>query len=258
MPTATPAFTEWELQTWSSVSLDGEWTAQTTAAFPLADDTYVGENYYTQLRVARTDETVERTVVDEWSLWALGYTTPQPLRWSKDGRHLCFTNRPVPDGCAAFVNGSDLQRLDLSDGRVTDIVPGMGPVLSLSPEEATLAYVRHGDRGLVLRNLATGTEWLVNWDEDPQGSKGSIIWSPDGTTLVLTAAVHPRGPEEQRAHSIARVDVATLSATTLLAQDPRLLTTTGWSTPRRVLLTGSAGDRWCMDPETAQIAREGQ
>jgi len=255
--TPTPEFTDWDVHTWSSSSPHGVWTAETTAAFPIVDSAYVGEEYYyTQLRVTRRDQTVEWTAVDEWSRWALGYTTPQPLHWSKDRRYLYFTNRPVPDGCALFVNGSDLRRLDLRDGSVTEIVPSVGLALSLSPDEATLAYVGYGNRGLILRELATGKEQSVNMDDSVQGSIGSLVWSPDGTALMLTAAFPKCGPEDQRVHVIVRVDVATRSATTLIVQDTRRLTTTEWPEAGRVVLTDGNGDRWGMDPVTGQMARE--
>lgn len=252
--TPTPEFTDWDVRTWTSSSPDGVWTAQTTAAFPIADGTYVGEDYYTQLAVARGDHTLEWTVVDEWSRWALGYTTPQPLDWSTDGRYLYFTNRPQPDGCALFTNGSDLQRLDLSEGTVTEIVPSVGLVLSLSPDEQTLAYVGYSDRGLVLRDLATAKERSVNMDDSIQGSRGSLVWSPDGMALMLTVAFPQCAPEDQRMHSIVRVDVATLSATTLIAQDTRLLTSTEWPDAGRVVVTDGNGNQWWMDPVTGQVA----
>ena len=126
-PRATPVLAEMENRTWSSRSRDGRWDAQGMVAFP-GDG---GEEYYTQLKVKKTDGTVEWTVVDEWSRSGLGYTTPQPFHWSRDGRYLYFTNEPVPDGCGLFVNGSDLHRIDLSDGSVTELVPSSGLWLSL-------------------------------------------------------------------------------------------------------------------------------
>lgn len=256
-PTATPEFTDLDMHTWSSSSPDGVWTAETTAAFPIVDDTNADESHYhARLKVTRGDHTVEWTAVDEWSRWALGYTTPQPFHWSRDGRYLYFTNRPVPDGCALFTNGSDLQRLDLSDGTVTEVVSSVGLVLSLSPDEQTLAYVGYRDRGLILRDLATGEERSVNMDDRVQGSTGSLVWSPDGTALMLTVAFPKCAPEDHRMHSIVRADVATLSATTLIAQDVRLLTTTEWPEADRVVLTDKTADRWWMHPATGQMARE--
>lgn len=255
--TPTPEFTDWDVQIWSSSSPHGTWAAQTTAAFPMIDGTYVGEDtYYTHLKVTGRDHAQEWTVVDEWSVWALGYTTPQPFHWSRDSRYLYFTNRPQPDGCALFTNGSDLQRLDLSDGTVTEIMPSVGLVLSLSPDEQTLAYVGYQHRGMVLRELATGKERNVNMDDGVRGSTGSLVWSPDGTALMLTVAFPKCAPEDQRMHSIVRVDVETLSATTVIDQDPRLLTTAEWPEENRVVLIDETGDRWGMDPMTGQMARE--
>jgi len=255
--TPTPDLTDLDIHTWSSSSPDGVWTAETTAAFPIVDGTNAVEShYYTQLKVTRGDHTMEWTAVDEWSRWALGYTTPRPLDWSTDGRCLYLTNRPQPDGCCLFTNGSDLQRLDLSDGTVTEIVPSVGLVLSLSPDEQTLAYVGYRDRGLVLRDLATAKERSVNMDDTVQGSIGSLVWSPDGTALMLTVAFPKCAPEDHRMHSIVRVDVATLSAAPLISQDARLFTTTEWPDAGRVVVTDRNGDQWWIDPVTGQVAGE--
>jgi len=253
-PTATPVLTDMDVREWSSTSLDGAWTADGLAAFPKEGE----EHYYTQLKIARADGTLTWVVVDVWSPLALGYTTPQPLYWSQDGRYLYFTNRPVPDGCALFVNGSDLQRVDLTDGSVTEIVPHVGFWLSLSPDETTLAYIGYGDRGLVLRDLATGQERATQVNAEAEDSQmGHIVWSPDGTALMLTVAINPCSPAEQRANSIVRVEVETSSQTRLICQDSRLFTTAAWPTPERALLKDKDGNDWWMNTATDDVTPSG-
>jgi hypothetical protein len=44
--TPTPELTDWDIQTWSSSSPDGVWTAETTAAFPIVDGTDADESHY--------------------------------------------------------------------------------------------------------------------------------------------------------------------------------------------------------------------
>ncbi len=248
-----PDLSKMDVREWSSTSPDGTWVARGLAAFPKGGE---GSRYYTRLTVARSDGSQEWTVVENWSELALGYTTPRPLRWSQDGRYLYFTNRPVPDGCAVFVNGSDLQRIDLTDGSVREIVPSVGLWLSLSPDETTLAYVGYGDRGLVLRDLLTGRErqtQIEAAEEARDAHVGHVVWSPDGEVLMLTVAINACGPPEGRSHSLVRVDAETLSQTTVIVQDNRLFTTEAWPKADWVSLEDRDVKTWWLDPETGNL-----
>lgn len=253
--TPPPDLSEIDAQAWTSSSPSGVWVARGLAAFPENDERDL-DRYYTRLTVAQLDRSQEWTVVDRWSELALGYTTPQPLQWSSDESHFYFTNRPVPDGCAVFVNGSDLQRVDLSDGSVTEIVPPVGLWLSLSPDERQLAYVGYGDRGLVVRDLSTGRERQTQIEavqETVDAHIGHIVWSPDGEALVLTVAIDACGPPGERVHTIVRIDAETLSQTTLITEDERLFTSEAWSERGRVSLRDPDGKRWWLDPRTGEL-----
>jgi hypothetical protein len=239
--------------TWSSISPDGKWIAEgmMEGPFLVGDD----EQYRTQLKVVSTDGTVQWTVVDETSHYGLGYTVPTPFHWSQDGQYLYFTNEPVPDGCALFVNGSDLHRVDLTNRRVTEILPGGAWWLSLSPDEATLAYIRWTGEALelILRDLATGTERQMQFDVK-YSDGGSIVWSPDGRALMLTLASNPCDPENWT-QSVVRVDAATMLLTTLIHNDTRLFVTVEWPEARQVLLRNKDGNLWWMDTATGEVLR---
>jgi Tol biopolymer transport system component len=242
-PTSTPeiAFT--------SMSPDGRWLAR--GAEETATD--AGDRH-AWLDVSKTDGSVAWRVVDERSGQALGQTTPKPFGWSQDGRYLYFTNYGVPDGCPGFVNGSDLQRVDLLQGSVTEILPGVGFWLALSPDESRLAYIGYRQRGLIVRDLATGEEREIGLDNNVESARlGHILWSPGGTQLVLTAGFNLCGPPEERAHSIIRVALSDGEHTTLIEPDRRLFVTQAWQTPGRVLLTDQDGRRWEMDVDTGDV-----
>ena len=251
-PTATPIIEEMESDTWSITSPDGEWRAEGMAAFFAGG----GESYYARLSVTQTDGTVEWVAVDEWSGFGLGYTTPQPFHWSRDGRYLYFTNRPVVDGCGVFVNALDLQRLDLGDGSVSEMAPSLGLWLSLSPDETTLAYVGYGGRGLVLRDLLTGIERETVLDPGSSYAAGHVVWSPDGAALVLTLAIRPCFADWAESVSVLRVQVETLEQTTLIREDERLFITAEWATLERVLLRDDEGNEWWMDASTGALLSE--
>lgn len=252
-PTPTPMFTDFKVHKWSSTSPNGEWIAQVFVALPTVSD--IGK-YYTQLKLSKADGTLEWIVVDEWVEDGLGYTIPQPLQWSRDGRYLYFTNKPVPDGCAVFVNGSDLHRVDLSNGDVRELVPSVGSWLSLSPDETMLAYIRYGDRRLVIRDLATGAERETKLDPGRSYEAGHIIWSPDGTALMLTLALQPCSTDGADAISIVRVKTTTLEPTTLIREDQRLFITVEWLTADQVLLRDREGNDWLMDASTGQVTKK--
>ena len=255
-PTATPNFADFQVDRWSSVSPDGEWKAQVIVALPTISDTAISSNYYTQLKVSKMDDTTEWVIVDEWSEWGLGYTIPHPLHWSRDGRYLYYTNRPVPDGCAVFVNGSDLHRVDLNDGSVREIMPPVGLWLSLSPDETQLAYIGYGDRGLVIRDLATGTERETKLDPGKDYQAGQIIWSPDSTAIVLALAIQPCSTDWAASTSILRVDIATLEQVLLISEDERLFIPEEWSTTNKVFLKDKGGDYWLMDATTGELTKK--
>jgi hypothetical protein len=256
--TSTPDLGQMDVrEEWTSTSPDEAWIARGLAALP---ESGAGHWYYTRLSLERSDGSQEWTVVDIWSELALGHTTPRPLRWSSDGRQFYYTNRPVPDGCVVFVNGSDLQRVDLSDGSVTEVVPSVGLWLSLSPDETMLAYVGYGDRGLVLRDLASGRERQARIEaaEEPEAAHlGHIVWSPDGEALMLTVAIDACGPQEDRTHAVIRVDAGTLSQTTVVPDSDRLFITEVWPEPDRALLKDENGETWWLNPETGDIAPSG-
>jgi WD40-like Beta Propeller Repeat len=262
-PAATATSTAEPVERWSSTSPDGKWIAQGMMEGPfLAGDE---EKYHYQLKVVSADRSIEWTAVDERARWGLGYTSPRPLHWSKDEalgttalsttRYLYFTNEPVPDGCAVFVNGSDLQRMDLITGQVQEILPRKAWWLSLSPDERQLAYVYWNGEALeiVLRTLTTGAERrakLKGASGDSQA--GNIVWSPDGNAFMLTVATHPCNLESWT-HSIVRVDCAALSQKVLILEDKRLFITVEWPKAEQVLLKDKEGNSWWMDATTGQV-----
>jgi hypothetical protein len=239
--------------TWSSTSPDGRWVAEGLMEGPFMAGG--DEQYRTQLKVTSTDRAQQWIVVDETSHFGLGYTVPSLFHWSRDERYFYFTNLPVPDGCALFVNGSDLHRVDLSDGCMTEIVPSGAWWLSLSPDETTLAYIRWSGEALelILHDLTTGAERQTQFGAQySQG--GSIVWSPDGTALMLTLASSPCDPRNWT-QSVVRVDLSTMTQTTLIRDDGRLFATMEWPEAGRVLLRDNDGNSWWMDAVTEQVTR---
>ncbi len=249
-PTATPVFNNFQVREWAATSPDGIWVAKTTVALPLGSQ----NQYYTHLSVSHTAEELVWIIEDAWQEWGLGYTIPHPLHWSRDGYHLYFTHRPVPDGCSVFVNGQDLYEFDLRRGSARELAPPVGFWLALSPDETQLAYIGFRNRGLVVRDLASAVERESVLDPGDSYQAGHIIWSPDGAGLVLTLALRPCTTDWADATSIMYVNTTTLEQTILIHEDNRLFITMAWASENQVLLHDKAGDSWLLDVITGQLS----
>lgn len=236
-------------QSWFSSSPDRVWQVEGLAALPKVS----GERYYTELRVKKADGSVEWMPVAEWSCFGLGYTTPQPLRWSPDGRYLYFTNTPVADGCGLFVNASDLQRLNLVDGTVTEILPsGVTWSLAVAPDGETVAYSK--DDQLYIRNLFTEDYASVRVEGPESNAQwGNFVWSPDSQQLAFTIAYAPCQPPDWR-HSIVVVDTQSMTMTTVLEKDPRRLTATTWIDTSQLMLIDQQQQQWALNVHTGTVA----
>lgn len=247
-PTPTPDLVGMQTDTWSSTAPNGQWVAEGLVALPPAG----ADQYYTELRVKKVEESIEWTPVAAWSNFGLGYTTPQPLRWSPDGRYLYFTNAPVPDGCGLFVNASDLQRLDLADGTVREVLPfGMTWVLAIAPNAEKVVYSQAGE--LYLLDLATSNYASIKvagLEENAQW--GNFVWSPDSQQVAFTIAYQPCMPPAW-SHSLLLLDTDTLTITTVLEKDPRRLTITEWVDANHLALSDYDGKAWLLDLATGTI-----
>lgn len=250
MATPTPEATP-EIETWTSTSPDGRWIITGGMSDPFVEGDF--EKYRTQLIVASADGAIKWMAVDEVRNWGLGYTFPQVFHWSRDGRYLYFTNVAVPDGCALFTGGSDLHRLDLSDGSITPLLAEIGGPLSLSSDEKTLAQIYwNGDAlEMVLHDLASGDERRIELDSHYEQA-GNMIWSPDGQSLMLIAVSKPCLPPDWT-QSVIRIDVAQLTLTTLVRDDDRLFSIQAWTEAERVTLIDKDGHEWWMDASTGQL-----
>ena len=237
-------------ETWAEPSPDGKWSAvsrtKTETGFILGEQ----ELYYTQLKVVSADQSVEWPLVEEISPYGLGYTTPEPLHWSADGRYLYYTNRPHVDGCGLFVTGSDLWRVDLADGSVTQVLPQGAQSYSFSADDSQAAYVTwNTPPELVLHDLVTGEERRLVLDFE---DAGAVVWSPDSAMLALTGAEKPC--QAGWAHAIVVIEPSNLTPRTLLPPDERLFTTKNWREAGKILLEDLDRNLWWLEVESGEVA----
>jgi len=218
--------------TWTNTSPDGKWTAEghvkTETGIVMGDY----ELYYVQLTVVSADQSTQWILVDEVDNYGLGYTTPQILHWSPDGRYLYYTNRPHVDGCGLFVTASDLWQVNLADGEITQVFSEGAQSYSFSPDGNQLAMLTWSTPpALVIHELSSGKQQAVTLDFD---DAGAVVWSPDGDTIAMTVATKPC--QAGWAQGILLLDVSTLIPTVILEPDERLLQTTDWPETGKIIL----------------------
>jgi dipeptidyl aminopeptidase/acylaminoacyl peptidase len=142
----------------------------------------------------------------------------EEIAFSPDGRTVFFALREA-GRVESLSTNLDIFRAP-SDGssppvNLTDANDGTDNLPTVSPDGRTLAYFAMARPGyeadrqvLMLRDLATGQvrPLTQSWDR----SVGSIVWAPDGKTLLVTA-------EDTLEQPVFRVDAATGKVTRLTA-----------------------------------------
>lgn len=194
----------------------------------------------------------------------MGFPTPAPLKWSRDGKHFYFTHRVTPDGYSAFSFLTDLLRVNLGDGTMDDLLRDSVVTLALSPDDSQVAYFFGGERRLVLRDLVTGEERETKIDPGKDFNAGNILWSPDGTAVALTLAINPctggYGVSKTvwaESTTILWVDAQTLQQKVLVKEDPRWFITWEWNEPQKITIVDGVEDSiWQLDVNTGEITRE--
>jgi hypothetical protein len=254
-PSATPDLSLFDVNRWEQASPDGNWNAEGITAIP-NPQSGSGEFYYTQLKITSKDRKREWTVVDGWSNYGLGYTTPSIYRWSPDGQHVYVIDSATPDGCAIYGLSSNMRRLNLMDGNIDSIAPHLFGVLDLSSDENTLVAITYNQ--VIWHYLDTGEVNSVDYQVDAltwQG--GNPVWSPDGKSLLFSAVSD--ACSQPPFTSIFRVDFDTNSLTVLLDKSEHLFHIESWPETGLIHLKeqNNLGEsRWLLNPESGQLTPE--
>ena len=206
--------------------------------------------------VARTDSSKTFTVIDRWSNFGLGYTIPQPFRWSQDEHYFYFKNLPVPDGCSVLLNASDLQRVDLRTGQIKEVMQPVHTWILLAPNDKTVAAVNHGV--LLLGDIAEPdtrrTDFALTSNTE---SIGAIQWSTDSKQFVLAQLfdVCTQTPFGSKS-SIVWVDATSGQARVLIKEDARRFVAERWRSLHEVLLRDKDFQRWILNTKTGALRQD--
>jgi hypothetical protein len=238
-----------------TTSPDGRWQADAAQSESvLIIDRY---KYFVSLTV--TDGTTTWTPVAEWRNDGLGAHWLAVYRWSVDGRSLYYTDISSGDGCFHPSNGTNLHRLDLTDGRVTEILPDSTTMnFSLSADETRLAYTGIGSTVLlVVKDMATGTEQgVVITEPGAFALPSQIFWSADAETAVL-ALIHGACSSRQTS-SIVRINIEDMTVTRLITDDERFFQIQDWPDPEQpeIRLTDKDGTNYWLEINSGELAQE--
>lgn len=189
-----------------------------------------------------------------------------PYRWSQDSRYLYFNIHVAIDGYVPFYQGMGLQRLDVQNGKVSEILPSGDPItlssttiydwnlvqFSLSPTDDKLAYINRMDNGvqLVIRDMRTNTESNMFFDQYIDA--GSIIWSPKQDYLVLAASGGTNW--SNNLGFVELVEVDTLTPRTLAENENRVLDPLTWTNRYTILLKERGGPYFYLETRTEQLS----
>lgn len=138
------------------VSPDATWIAEYRleeatqgTPHPTLDPTVQAGNpaiYHQTFHVYRQDRAKTWTVEDTF-FYGEGYSYPHLLDWSKDSRHLYFRH-DTAGTCSAFSVRGDLNRLDVTTGKVEPLDLPLGSQHRISPDERWIWRSRISKRAL--------------------------------------------------------------------------------------------------------------
>ena len=182
-----------------------------------------------------------------------------PYRWSQDSRYLYFNIYAAIDGYVPFYQGMGLQRLDVQNGQVSEILPSGYPEtletrtiynwdlaqFSLSPEDNKLAYINRMENGvqLVIRELNTNKENSIFFDKYTDA--GKILWSPNQDYLVFAAS---NGTNWSNTLGyIDLIELDTLTTKSILRDTNQVLVPLAWLSHRKILVREYGGSYFHLD-----------
>lgn len=241
----TPAPAEGTVIDNAMVSPDGEWTA-----LPIYEN--LSNGYKISLQIFNKGESIVWTPVDTKGE-GLGYLAPSPRRWSADSRYFYFVESRVSDGCADFSPVEDAwQRVDVQTGEVTQFELPAGRGHQISSDETMLAYTTlEAPLELVVLNLTDQTEKRVvllpdEIAEDMDAQGGRIVWSPDGTELILAVQIGNICEGQTPEFSLQVVQVEDMKVRALY-QGEDFLSPLTWDETEKILVKDWSLRSWWID-----------
>jgi hypothetical protein len=187
------------------------------------------------------------------------FPSPVPFYWSINGRYLYFTHQTSGDGCygGGKYRTEGLSRLDLSNGKISEVFPNFSSWMSISPDENYLAYFVYTKKGITLRKVSSGKEEVLEMlVQQKEGERlidqSNIVWSPDGKSLLYTVL---SGACDMPPYStwLIRVNAANRTQKIIIENDPRGFIPISWVETNQVLVRDNDGQIWLFNLSNGEV-----
>ena len=239
-PKPTPQFPITQAKT-ILPSPDGKWIAY------FFDSTSFVRDY--QLIATNFDDTIVWNVNQKTSGVESEFS---PYRWSKDSKYLYFNIHVSSDGWYSFSQGVGLQRLDVTNGTVSEILPNVSVAFSLSPKEDKLAYINYAENGiqLILRDMNTNKEKSIFLGQ--YSNAGSIVWSPNQDYLVLATTIE--NDSSNISGYVKLIEVDKLTSKTIAENEDWFFDPLVWLNSHTILIRERGGYYFYLDTANGEVA----
>lgn len=190
----------------------------------------------------------------------VGYTHAQLHRWSNDSQYFYFTgDRVAGGGCEFFPVDSKWQRLNVNTGQVADFLLPSGRGHAISPDESTLAYASPDTPLYIsLYNMHSGQEQKVYLPIDSYleaAQAGNILWTPDGSAVILAIATGDGCNSSTLNFYLMRVEINTLDITEVVGKSQDLLRPLRLEPSNHLLIRDWNGYSWWVDAKNGELTR---
>ena len=219
-----------------------------------ARDKYNGQ-FFTYVTVSCGNQEKPWVLVNKWALAQEGYSIPDLLGWSAEEKSAYYYDSIIPDGCQPLGGfQQNLRQVDLGNGNLHTFPLAWTGGISLSPDTAKVVYYDQNTSEIGIYDLNSGAEQHFPFDVPASSNgwfAGNFTWSPDGKDVLFLIqygdACFPTGD------SVQKVDLQGNKINTVLEQNNKIISISGWSEPGVVTISMD-GKSWNLDPFTGSIS----
>lgn len=250
---ASSALTELSIYKTSEHSPNGRCAWERLLAFSLSEAAQrkYDSQFFTLVKITCEEEWI---LVEEWKEQNLGYSIPELLGWSVDGKYAYYYEAVIPDGCQPLGGfQQNLRQVELASRDDHGIPLTWTGGITLSPDSTKLVYYDQKSAEVGVYDLLRREEQRIRF-ELPAGieywSAGEFTWSPDGRSALFVInygdACFPTGS------SIRRVDIQDGEVSTVIDGVGQTLSIMEWTNPGRALISRDGKKLW-LDPVSGRL-----
>ncbi|OGN75731.1 MAG: hypothetical protein A2X25_02905 [Chloroflexi bacterium GWB2_49_20] len=192
---ASAVFSDLSVEKQTFYSPDGRCAWERLQAWSIKD--FARQKYDNQFFIRATvncvrgewNEEVNWVLVNEWKEQGLGYSIPDLLGWSADGKFLYFYDSIIPDGCQPIGGFQDnIRQVELDTGIIRSLLLGLKSGVSLSPDATRLVYYDGQKADVGSYDIVSDEVQHIPFtipDKVDYWWVGDFTWSPDGQIVLF-------------------------------------------------------------------------